>query len=142
MSFVEVEFDEFDSWDKTATKFKKTICTFEMNLPDSFYNAILYGLIFKLSKNEQGIDKSKMLQIVEKYFLKNYMIKKKCSSLICLCNFEKKKLRCQSDFNGKKTFFKCLQTTRKFRHIIQKGVQGKNKQLCHLMSLKNLAVTT
>ena len=61
-----------------------------MNLPDSFYNAILYGLIFKLSKDEQGIDKSRMLQIVGKYFLKNYMIKKKCSSLICLCNFEKR----------------------------------------------------
>lgn len=104
MSFVEVEFDEFDSWDKTATKFKKTICTFEMNLPDSFYNAILYGLIFKLSKDEQGIDKSRMLQIVGKYFLKNYMIKKKCSSLICLCNFEKRSYVANQILMEKKLF--------------------------------------
>ena len=37
------------AYEKAVKTFKETLCTFEINSPDSFYNAIFYGLIFKLS---------------------------------------------------------------------------------------------
>lgn len=45
-----VQFDEFDGYEKTAKTFKEILCTYEIKSPDSFYNAILYGSIFELSK--------------------------------------------------------------------------------------------
>lgn len=47
------QFDESDGWEETAKKIKKTLRTFEINSPNSFYNAILYGLIVKLSKKNK-----------------------------------------------------------------------------------------
>ena len=41
-----VQFNEFDGWEEIAKKNLKTLSTFEMNSPDSFYNAILYSLTF------------------------------------------------------------------------------------------------
>ena len=45
-----VEFDEFQSYKKVANKFKETLCSFETDSKDSFFNVILYGLLFKLSE--------------------------------------------------------------------------------------------
>ena len=45
-----VEFDEFQSHKKVANKFKETLCSFENDSKDSFFNVILYGLLFKLSE--------------------------------------------------------------------------------------------
>ena len=47
------------AYEKAAKTFKETLCTFEINSPDSFYNAIFYGLIFKLSttKNKKKLNK-------------------------------------------------------------------------------------
>ena len=50
------EFDEFDSHEKVANKFKETLCFFENDSKDSFLNPILYGLLFKLSEDNK-IDK-------------------------------------------------------------------------------------
>ena len=48
-----VEFDKFDGYEKAAEKFKKSLYTFDTSSgpKDSFYNTILFGLIFKLFKN-------------------------------------------------------------------------------------------
>ena len=43
-----IQFDEFESHEKATKKIFKSLCLFEHDLKDSFYNAILYGLVFKL----------------------------------------------------------------------------------------------
>ena len=45
-----VEFDEFDGYQKCANKLKKKFCSFQGDLKDSFFDAILYGLLFKFSE--------------------------------------------------------------------------------------------
>ena len=47
------EFDKFESYGKVVEEFKKRLCTYDFsnNPKDSFYNAILFGLLFKLFKN-------------------------------------------------------------------------------------------
>ena len=54
------------------------LCTFQINSPDSFYNAILYGLILKLSKNEQQIfNENEIEQITAQQFINDLKDRKK-----------------------------------------------------------------
>ena len=48
-----VDFDEFEGYEKIVKKIKKSLWAFDIsNDPNNFfYNAILFGLLFKLSKN-------------------------------------------------------------------------------------------
>ena len=46
------EFDEFNGSEERTKKFKETLCAFETNSKDSFYNAISFALIFKNIKNK------------------------------------------------------------------------------------------
>ena len=80
-----VEFDEFNGYEERTKKFKETLCTFEENSKDSFYNAILHALNFKnTNKPERFYDeKKKIEQIFGKEFLINRKIKKKCYALTC-----------------------------------------------------------
>ena len=48
-----VEFDEFDDCQKCAEKFKKSLCSFQDDLKDSFFNAILYDLFFHLTEGNK-----------------------------------------------------------------------------------------
>ena len=67
-----VEFDEFDGYEKVAEKFKNSLCTFETDSKDSFYNAIIYGLIVKLSENKE-VNRNIVEQILGKeFFLKTF----------------------------------------------------------------------
>ena len=65
-----VEFDEFDGYEKVAEKFKKSLCTFEIDSKDSFYNAIIYGLIVKLSENKE-VNRHIVEQILGKEFFED-----------------------------------------------------------------------
>ena len=47
-----VQFDNFEGEEKAAEKFKKSLCSFEQDSGDSFYNAILYSLVYKLSNKK------------------------------------------------------------------------------------------
>ena len=48
-----VHFDELEGYEKETEILKKSLCLFEHNSKDSFYNAILYGLFSKLSQNKE-----------------------------------------------------------------------------------------
>ena len=67
-----VDFDEFDSY-----KFKKTLCSFDNNdLKDSLFDSIIYGLLFKLSKDSY-IEKDRIEEVLGKEFYSNFLKKKK-----------------------------------------------------------------
>ena len=143
------QFDEFDGWEESAKKLKKkkkTLCTFQINSPDSFYNAILYGLIFKLSKNEQQIfNENKIEQIIGKQFINSLKDRKKLWQLeLSLCNFEKKCYIANQFLMEQNLFLPVCEQRDKFCFVIKKDVQGKNKVIHHLSSciIKNLMATT
>ena len=46
------QFDEFEGYEKATEKFKKSLCSIERDSKDSFYNAILYGLVYMLKKKK------------------------------------------------------------------------------------------
>lgn len=58
MFFIEdrnnIEFDEFEENGKCAELFKKNLLSFDDDVKDSFFNAVPYGLIFKLKENIEG----------------------------------------------------------------------------------------
>ena len=52
----QVQFDDFDDNQECANRFKKNLCSFEEStLQDSFFEAILYGFLFKLSPDNNKI---------------------------------------------------------------------------------------
>ena len=66
-----VEFDKFDGYKKCSNKFKEILCLFQSDLHDSFFNAILYGLLFKFSEDNK-IDGERVEQILGKEFFENF----------------------------------------------------------------------
>lgn len=50
-----VQSDQFNVYKKAAEKFKKSLCSFEVNSKDSFYDAIFYSLTSNLSQNKKII---------------------------------------------------------------------------------------
>ena len=58
------QFDEFEDYKNVTKRFKKILCSFERDSKDSFYNAILYGLVRKLLQNkEKKVHKNIIQQI-------------------------------------------------------------------------------
>lgn len=57
MFFIEdrnnIEFDEFEENGKCAELFKKNLLSFDDDVKDSFFNAVPYGLIFKLTESNR-----------------------------------------------------------------------------------------
>ena len=49
----EVEFDEFKEASKCSELSKKSPLLFHDNIKDSFFNSVLYGLLFKLTENNR-----------------------------------------------------------------------------------------
>ena len=64
-----VEFDEFDDAKKSAEKFKKSLLSFQdSDVKNSLFDAILYGLLFRLSKDNK-VSKGNIKDVlVEEYF--------------------------------------------------------------------------
>ena len=60
---------------KWQKNFLKSLCSFESDSKDSFYNAILYGLIFKLSPNKEKIGRNIVEQILGKKFFNDFQKK-------------------------------------------------------------------
>ena len=52
LEICSLKFDNFEGEEKAAEKFKKSLCSFEQDSGDSFYNAILYSLVYKLSNKK------------------------------------------------------------------------------------------
>lgn len=52
-----VQFENFEGEEKAAEKFKKSLCSFEQDSGDSFYNAISYSLVYKLSYKKTKLTK-------------------------------------------------------------------------------------
>ena len=78
----QVEFDDFDDNQECAYSFKKSLCSFEeSNLQDSFFEAILYSLLFKLSPDNKVCKDNAKKAFGEK-FLKNLVKKRTLYSLI------------------------------------------------------------
>lgn len=52
-----VQLENFEGEEKAAEKFKKSLCSFEQDSGDSFYNAISYSLVYKLSYKKTKLTK-------------------------------------------------------------------------------------
>ena len=48
-----VEFDEFEEAGKCSELFKKSLLWFDDDIKDSFFNFVLYGMLFKLTENNR-----------------------------------------------------------------------------------------
>lgn len=61
----EIDYDIFTNFEKRIEKFKNELTTFEKNSKDLFYNAVLYALIFKLTKRSEFItDENEIMTII------------------------------------------------------------------------------
>ena len=87
-----VQFDEFQGYEKATEKFTKSPCSFERDSEDSFFDEILYGLVYKLLQNkEKKVNKNIIWQILGEEFFDNLEEKKEILQLDeSFCNFEKK----------------------------------------------------
>ena len=128
-----VEFDEFDGYEKVAEKFKKSLCTFQTDSKDSFYNAVIYGLIVKLSENKEA-NRNIVEQILGKEFFSEDIQKMKelLQYDISFCNFEKKCYAAKKILSKEKLFLRVYEQRNKFRYVNEKGVQGKNEVIQEL----------
>ena len=77
------EFDEFDDYQKCANKFKETLCSFQGGLKGSFFDTVLYELLFKFSE-ENKIDKEKVEEILGKEFFNKLKKKQKKQDILQL----------------------------------------------------------
>ena len=69
---------------------KETLCSFENDSKYSFFNAILYGFLFKLSKDNKK-DKEKVEEVLGKSFFDDFQKRKKILQLDhSFDDFEKK----------------------------------------------------
>ena len=75
-----VEFDEFDNYQNCAEKFIKSLCSFQDYLKDSFFNAILYGLLFHRTEDNK-VCKDKAEEILGKQFFDKFKEKKEMLQL-------------------------------------------------------------
>ena len=72
----QVEVDDFDDYQEYANRFTKSLCLFEeSDLHDSFFEAILNGLIFKLSPDNK-VYKDDSKKILGENFFKEFSEKK------------------------------------------------------------------
>ena len=68
-SFVSssIEFEQFDNVKARAEKFRSKCLSFERRSKDSFYNVILYAVVFKMNgKKEFVTDENKVEEIIGK----------------------------------------------------------------------------
>lgn len=71
-----VEFDDFDKSTELSDKFKKPLCTFEdVDKEDSFFAAVLFGLLTKLSGNGNFTEES-TIEILGQEFAKKLLSEK------------------------------------------------------------------
>ena len=62
-----IEFDEFDNVKARAKKFRSKCFLYEKGSKDSFYNAVLYAIVFKLSYTKHFItDENEIEKIIGK----------------------------------------------------------------------------
>lgn len=123
-----VIFDEFSGYEKCVEKFKKSLTSFDENdKENSFFDAITYGMKFKL-KEEKNITKNEVESVLGGEFYKNFCESRESlpldTSLFGFFN----KCALINEFLTKKIFFLRLYERRdKFRYLIKKGAFGDNK---------------
>ena len=76
-----VEFDEFEGNGKCLEQLKKSLLSFQGDLKDSFFDAVLYGLLFKLSENSRIISRNDIEKILGIRFYKELS---ECRELLLL----------------------------------------------------------
>ena len=70
----EVEFDEFKEASKCSELSKKSPLSFHDNIQDSFFNSVLYGLLFKLTENNRVSKDNRKSNLYNLYhFQKEYI---------------------------------------------------------------------
>ena len=67
-----VIFDEFSGYEKSVEKFKKSLSSFsDTNSENSFFDAVIYGLMFKLTEGKI-VSRDKVESILEAEFYKDF----------------------------------------------------------------------
>ena len=62
-----VEFDKSDGFGKSVKKFKNTLQSFE-NIDNSFFDSIVYGVMFRITEGKAALEKNKANDVLGKDF--------------------------------------------------------------------------
>ena len=130
-----VEFDDFHDASKCAEKFKKSLVSLQDGvIKDSFFDAILYGLLFKFSENSM-VSREKIRDILREEF-SNKLISENCSLQLddSFDSFFDKCHLVNDLLETKGLFLRVYERRDKFRYPIKKGVTGKNNVTQNLSS--------
>ena len=101
----DVEFDESEGSGKCAEQFKKSLLSFHGDLKDSFFDAVLYGLLFKLSENNRIVARNDIEKVLGVNF---YEELSECRELLQLDDSSNrffKKCALVNEFFGEKNLF-------------------------------------
>ena len=130
-----VEFDNFEESAKLSEKFKKSLHTFEeVDEEDSFFCAILFGLLTKFSNNG-SFNEQPAAEILGQKFAKKLLSEKENLRLDDCHESLFNKCHMVNELIEEKGLFSSVYERRdKFRFLIKKDVTGKNKMLRDLSS--------
>ena len=120
-----LDFDEFDESVKLSDKFKKTLHKFEdVDIKDSFFGTVLFGLLTKLSSNNENFMVEWAGEKLGEEFIEKLLSLKENLRLddsFEKCHFVNELLE------QKHLFLRVYKRRDKFRFLIKKGVVGRNK---------------
>ena len=106
----------------------------DCDIKNSFFDAILYGLLFKLSEDNK-VSKENIKNFLGEEFFDKFMKEKNSLQLNdSLKRFFKKCHLVNDLLETKGLFLRVYERCDKFRHLIKKGVRGKNNIICDLSS--------
>ena len=121
---------------------KETLCSFENDSKDSFFNAILYGFLFKLSKDNKK-DKEKVEEVLGNSFFDDFQKRKKILQLDHSFDDFEKKCIANEHLVKKVYFLESMKDTINFVILLKKVYRAKIKiyKTFDLVWFKNLTVT-
>ena len=122
----DVEFDAFDDSNKCAEKIKKSLLSFDReDIKDSFFYAVLYGLMFKLMEKKVRLEEEIKNVLGEEF----YRDISKCKELLQLDDSSNKFFKKCALANGflkkRNLFLRVYERRDKFRGKLKQRVTGK-----------------
>ena len=135
-----VEFEKFDDAKKCAEKFLKSLLSQDCDIKNSFFDAILYSLLFKLSEDNKVLKESVKDVLGEEFFHEFGKEKHSLQLDDSLNSFFKKCHLVNDLLETKGLFLRVYERRGKFRYIIKKVYRAKIIlcEIFHHVSFKSL----
>ena len=123
-----VIFDEFSAYEKSVEKFKKSLSFFsDTNNENSFFDAVIYGLMFKLTEGKI-VSRNKVKSVLEAEFYKDFCeVKDQLHLDTSMYGFFDKCVLANEFLTKKFFFLKFYERRDKCRYLTKKGACSENK---------------